>query len=171
MLILDGSRISGEIPPMVTAPSMRIRKHAKLVQPLDYFVGTGTMTAAQLDLIRAALVAKRNIVIVGSTASGKTFLANSILHELAVVCPTDRVLTIEDTAELRLSSVDSLAWVTSPEVDMQLMLKRALRATPGPYRDRRGARRRGVPAPEDVEHGPLGRAVHDPQRQGARSTG
>lgn len=130
VLILDGSRISGEIPPTVTAPSMRIRKHAKLVQPLDYFVETGTMSAEQLEMIRAALVAKKNLVIVGSTASGKTFLANSILRELAAVCPSDRVLTIEDTAELRLSSIDSLAWVTSPEVDMQLMLKRALRATP-----------------------------------------
>ncbi len=42
----------------------------------------------------------------------------------------DRVLTIEDTKELSVSCLDSLSWVTSPEVDMQLMLRRALRATP-----------------------------------------
>ncbi len=130
VLIIDGSRISGEIPPIVAAPSLRIRKHAKLVKPLDYFVETGTMTGAQRELIRDALVRKLNIVIVGSTASGKTFLANSILRDLAELCPGDRILTIEDTAELRPSSTNTLGWATSPEVDMQLMLKRALRATP-----------------------------------------
>ncbi len=130
VLLLDGSRISGEIPPTVSAPSLRIRRHAKLVEPLSYFVESGTMTQAQLDRIREALTAKKNIVVVGSTGSGKTFLANSILRELATLCPNDRVLTIEDTAELRLSSVDSLAWVVSEAVSMQLMLKRALRATP-----------------------------------------
>jgi len=130
VLILDGSRISGEIPPTVTAPSMRIRKHAKLVAPLSYFVETGTMTQVQLEAIQAAIKAKRNIVIVGSTGSGKTFLANSVLRELSELCPADRVITMEDTAELRLSSADSLSWVTSPEVDLQLMLKRVLRATP-----------------------------------------
>lgn len=130
VLLLDGSRISGEIPPMVTAPAMRIRKHARLVRDLDWFVGTGTMGAAQAERLRAAIVAKANIVIVGSTGSGKTFLASSMLKELARLCPEDRVLTIEDTAELATSSADALAWTTSPEVDMRLMLHRALRATP-----------------------------------------
>ena len=130
VLPLDGSRISGEIPPMVAAPSMRIRKHAKLVRDLAWFVEQGTMTDGQATRLREALAAKANIVIVGSTGSGKTFLANSMLKELSIVCPGDRVLTVEDTAELITSSADALSWTTSPEVDMQLMLRRALRATP-----------------------------------------
>ena len=130
VLVLDGSRISGEIPPMVSAPSLRIRKHARLVRPLAWFVETGVMTPDQLERLRAALLAKRNIVVVGSTAAGKTFLAKSLLAELARLAPTDRVLTIEDTAELTVASRDALSWVTTPEVDLQLMLRRALRATP-----------------------------------------
>ena len=130
VLVLDGSRISGEIPPMVASPSLRIRKHARFVRPLDWFVETNVMTPEQLERLRAALLEKRNIVVVGATAAGKTFLAKSLLAELARLVPSDRVLTIEDTAELTVASRDSLSWVTTPEVDMQLMLKRALRATP-----------------------------------------
>ena len=130
VLPLDGSRISGEIPPMVTGPSMRIRKHARVVRDLAWFVEQGTMTACQAERLRAALRSKANVVVVGTTGSGKTFLANSLLKELSIVCPHDRVLTIEDTAELVTSSADALAWTTSPEVDMRLMLRRALRATP-----------------------------------------
>ncbi len=130
VLVLDGSRISGEIPPMVSAPSLRIRKHAQYVEPLSYFVDTGVMTGAQYALIRECIKTRKNIIIVGSTGSGKTFLANSCLKDLAELTPEDRVLTIEDTAELNVSSKDALSWVTTPTVTMQTMLYRALRATP-----------------------------------------
>ena len=129
-LILDGSRISGDIPPIVDAPSIRIRKHARLVRPLGWFVEKGTMSDEQQQTIRAALVAKKNVVVVGSTAAGKTFLAKSLLSEIAQLAPADRILTIEDTPELVVESEDALRWITSPTVDMQLMLRRALRATP-----------------------------------------
>lgn len=129
-LILDGSRVSGDIPPIVDAPALRIRKHARYVKPLSWFVEQGTMSEGQLEVIRESIAAKKNIVIVGSTASGKTFLAKSVLGEIAKIAPSDRILTIEDTPELVVESEDSLRWMTSPDVDMQLMLKRALRATP-----------------------------------------
>ena len=129
-LILDGSRLSGEIPPIVDAPSIRIRKHAKYVKPLHWFVDQGTMTEEQYKTIQQSITDKKNIVIVGSTASGKTFLAKSVLAEIAQLAPTDRILTIEDTPELVVASDDSLRWMTSPNVGMQLMLQRALRATP-----------------------------------------
>lgn len=129
-LLLDGSRVSGEIPPVVTAASFRIRKHAKLVKPLEYFVETDVMSPEQFALIDEAIRAKRNIIVVGSTASGKTFLANSLLHRIAVLCPTDRILTIEDTPELKVSSTDYTSWVVAEPVSMQSMLHRALRATP-----------------------------------------
>ena len=130
VLLLDGSRISGEIPPNVAAPSMRIRKHALHVEPLRYHLDTGVITHEQFELIREAIGNRRNIVVVGGTASGKTFLANSILHEVSALTPTDRVLTIEDTKELVVTSPDNVSWVTTPYVDMKKMLHRALRATP-----------------------------------------
>lgn len=130
MLVLDGSRISGEIPPIVRGPSMRIRKHAKTVMELSRFAELGTLTKTQHEMIQSALKASKNIVIVGGTGSGKTFLANSILRELSELMPGERVLTIEDTPELNITSVDHLSWYITDDVPMQTMLHRALRATP-----------------------------------------
>lgn len=130
MLVLDGSRISGEIPPVVIGPSMRIRKHAKAVMPLSRFVELGTMTAVQQRLIQDAIRISRNIVIVGGTGSGKTFLANSILREISELMKADRILTIEDTPELNVVADDYLSWYVNEDVPMQKMLHRALRATP-----------------------------------------
>ena len=130
MLIIDGSRISGEIPPIVTGPSMRIRKHAKTVVELSSFVDNAVMTTEQYEMIQKAIRAKRNIVIVGGTASGKTFLANSILREVSQLTPSDRILTIEDTPELNVVADDYLSWYVTDDVSMQKMLHRALRATP-----------------------------------------
>lgn len=130
MLIIDGSRISGEIPPIVKGPSMRIRKHAKYVVDLSSFVDKGTMTTEQYDLIQQAIIESNNIVIVGGTASGKTFLGNSILREVSQLMPADRILTIEDTPELNIVADDHLSWYVTDDVPMQKMLHRALRATP-----------------------------------------
>lgn len=129
-LIIDGSRISGEIPPIVIGPSMRIRKHAKSVMELSKFVEFGTMTSEQYALIQEAILASKNMVIVGGTASGKTFLANSILREISQIRQSDRILTIEDTPELNVVSEDHLCWYVTDDVPMQKMLHRALRATP-----------------------------------------
>ena len=130
MLIIDGSRISGEIPPIVTGPSMRIRKHAKSVMPLSNFVDEQTMTSAQYQKIQLAIKQSLNMVIVGGTASGKTFLANSILREVSMLMKDDRILTIEDTPELNVIADDYLSWYVNDDVPMQKMLHRALRATP-----------------------------------------
>ncbi len=130
MLIIDGSRISGEIPPIVKGPSMRIRKHAKKIMPLSRFVEHGAMTDAQYLKIQGAIKTKYNIVIVGGTASGKTFLANSILREISNLMSSDRILTIEDTPELNVKADDYLSWFITDDVPMRTMLHRALRATP-----------------------------------------
>jgi len=130
MLIIDGSRISGEIPPIVSGPSMRIRKHAKFVVDLHTFVDKGTMTSDQYEMIQSAIRASKNIVIVGGTASGKTYLSNSILREVSQLMPMDRILTIEDTPELNMVAEDHLSWYVTDDVPMQKMLHRALRATP-----------------------------------------
>jgi Cdc6-like AAA superfamily ATPase len=56
------------------------------------------------DIIRAAVRWRKNLLIVGSTGSGKTTLVNAVLHELAELTPNDRVISIEDTTELQCSA-------------------------------------------------------------------
>jgi len=129
-LIYDGSRFSGEIPPVVTAPSFRIRKHANAVQPLRFHRKTDVINDVQYDFICNALRAHKNIIIVGATASGKTFFANSLIKTMHDLTPRDRIVAIEDTRELNITQSDSMSWLVTDHVDMRMMLHRVLRATP-----------------------------------------
>jgi type IV secretion system protein VirB11 len=89
-LVLDGSRVSVQVPPIVPAPTLSIRKHASAVFTLEELCSadeeTGrqaVMHRAQADVIRQAVVEKKNILVVGGTGSGKTTLINAILAEIA----------------------------------------------------------------------------------------
>ncbi|MCB1753892.1 MAG: P-type conjugative transfer ATPase TrbB [Gammaproteobacteria bacterium] len=130
VLAIDGSRISGQISPISQTPTFTIRKHDKTKKRLDFFINQGVMTPNQHSYICRAIEAKKNIVVVGSTGSGKTFLTNALLHELSCLCPHDRVLTIEDVCELNVSSENYVSWYTSPTVDLRGLLHESLRAKP-----------------------------------------
>src|SRR6266568_652978 len=79
----SGSRFQGMIPPVVRKPTFTIRKKAIQVFTLDHYVKSGTMTANQYLTIVQAVKTKQNILVVGSTGSGKTTLCNAILDEIA----------------------------------------------------------------------------------------
>jgi len=130
ILIVDGSRISGQIPPIVSAPSFSIRKHSYENRRLSWFVDNGTMTHAQHDILIKAISEKKNIVVVGSTNSGKTYLVKSFLYELSHLSPDDRVLTIEEVGELVVPSRNYTSWYTSPGRTMLDLLHLSLRANP-----------------------------------------
>jgi type IV secretion system protein VirB11 len=123
-----GGRIEALVPPVVSRPSFAIRKFAKSPYSLDYYVETGTMTAEEKLMIMESVVKRKNMIIAGSTGSGKTTLSNAIL---SLIPKEDRVLTIEDTNELDLSGVDNwLQMRTSLNVDMVGLLKAAMRLKP-----------------------------------------
>ena len=67
-----GERFEGLLPPVVTAPTFAIRKPAVAVFTLEDYVGAAIMTEAQADILRAAVAARRNILVAGGTSTGKT---------------------------------------------------------------------------------------------------
>ena len=124
----DGSRFTGFLPSVVTAPSFNIRKHTHSSQHLEDYVKTGVMTQKQFDIIKAAIRQKRNIIVAGGMGSGKTTLLNAILSEVADT--DDRVVMIEDTPELKCEAKNLLSLTTTDTVNQMDLSRAVLRTTP-----------------------------------------
>ncbi len=129
-LPIGGHRFEGLLPPIVSAPSFTIRRRASRLIPLDDYVGEGIMTALQATAIRDAITARMNIVICGGTGSGKTTLANAVIAEIVSTSPQDRMVILEDTAEIRCAAENAVALHTSDAVDMARLLKSTMRLRP-----------------------------------------
>ncbi|MEL5920575.1 ATPase, T2SS/T4P/T4SS family, partial [Stenotrophomonas maltophilia] len=76
-----------------------IRKSAIAVFSLNDYVAAGIMTSDQAGALKAAVEARKNILVAGGTSSGKTTLTNALLAEIAR--SSDRIVLIEDTRELQ----------------------------------------------------------------------
>jgi len=124
------ARFQGLLPPVVDAPSFSIRKHAKKIFALEYYVKNGLMTCEQYEALIKAIHARQNIVISGGTGSGKTTLANAVLAK--IIDTGDRIITVEDTPELRLLSPKGLQLFTKNSIGYgcQQALKDILRLRP-----------------------------------------
>ena len=109
-----GERFEGLLPPVASAPCFAIRKPARVLYRLSDYVSAQIMTPAQAKAMREAVAARRNIVVVGGTSSGKTTLVNALLAEVAE--SGDRVLLIEDTRELHCAAEDCVSLRTKPGV-------------------------------------------------------
>jgi pilus assembly protein CpaF len=97
----DGSRVNIIIPPLaLDGPSISIRKFAKAVFSAEDLIKVGTITREIVDFLAACVQARLNIVISGGTSTGKTTLLNVLSNFLP---NTDRIVTIEDSAELQLN--------------------------------------------------------------------
>jgi pilus assembly protein CpaF len=96
----DGSRIHVVMPPAaVDHPIVAIRRFTQAVRSLDQLVGAGSATRAQVEALEAAVRAKQTILVSGGTGTGKTTLLNLLA---GLISPEDRVVTIEDAAELQI---------------------------------------------------------------------
>src|SRR5512132_1170301 len=97
----DGSRVNAVLPPLSLSGSLlTIRKFGRERFSLDDLVGLGTLSHEVAELLRACLHAELNILVSGGTGSGKTTLLNAMSGEIS---NDDRIVTIEDAAELRLN--------------------------------------------------------------------
>jgi type IV secretion system protein VirB11 len=129
-LPIGGHRFEGLLPPVVARPAFTIRRRASRLIPLEDYVRTGVMTEYQAATIRSAISAKLNIVISGGTGSGKTTLANAVIDEIVKSAPEDRLVILEDTAEIQCAADNAVLLHTSDTIDMGRLLKSTMRLRP-----------------------------------------
>ena len=129
-LPLDGSRFAGQLPPVVPAPTFAIRKKAVSIFTLDQYVADGGMSEAQKTALEKAVLAHRNILVIGGTGSGKTTLVNAIIHQMVVADHSERIFIIEDTGEIQCAAENFVQYHTSLDVTMTMLLKTTLRMRP-----------------------------------------
>jgi pilus assembly protein CpaF len=133
--LADGSRVNVVIPPLaIDGPAISIRRFGAGRPGPDELVESGTLSAAQRDLLREAVADRRSVLISGGTGSGKTTLLNALS---SFIDPAERVVTIEDAAELRLQQPHVVRLESRPagvegrgEVTIRDLLRNALRMRP-----------------------------------------
>ena len=126
-----GERFQGAFMPIVSSPAFAIRKRPEVVFTLDDYVERGILDPAMAAVLREAATSRQNLLIAGGTGSGKTTLANAILAEPAF--SADRVVLIEDTAELQCAAADKVEMLTKrtdPPVTMTDLVRDTLRLRP-----------------------------------------
>lgn len=133
--LADGSRVNVVIPPLaIDGPSLSIRRFGAERPGPDELVALGTLTPEQRDRLAAAVGARRSVLVSGGTGSGKTTLLNALS---GFVGAAERVVTIEDAAELRLRQPHVVRLESRPagvegsgEVTIRDLLRNALRMRP-----------------------------------------
>jgi pilus assembly protein CpaF len=131
----DGSRVNAVVPPVaLDGPSITIRKFLKDKLTPEQLVGYGTLTSGTVEFLKACVVARLNIVISGGTGSGKTTLLNVLS---GFIPENERILTIEDAAELQLQQRHVLRLETktanvdgSGETTVRDLVRNSLRMRP-----------------------------------------
>jgi pilus assembly protein CpaF len=131
----DGSRVNVVIPPLaVDGPAMSIRRFAGIRPDPDELVARGSFDAELRELLRAAVADRRNLIVSGGTGSGKTTVLNALSSFIAA---GERVITIEDAAELRLVQPHVVRLESRPagiegggEVTIRDLVRNALRMRP-----------------------------------------
>ena len=131
----DGSRLNAVLSPvMVSGDSVTIRKFAKDPFVLSQLVAIGTLSAAMAEFIQAAVQGKLSVVVSGGTGSGKTTTLNALS---AFIPAAERIVTIEDAAELQLQQDHVLRMEARPPniegqggIPIRALVRNALRMRP-----------------------------------------
>ncbi len=133
--LADGSRVNVVIPPLaIDGPAVSIRRFGANRPGPEQLVALGTLVPEQRDLLATAVRGRRSVLVSGGTGSGKTTLLNALS---SFVSPGERVVTIEDAAELRLQQPHVVRLESRPagvegkgEVTIRDLLRNALRMRP-----------------------------------------
>ncbi|WP_367277890.1 CpaF family protein [uncultured Shewanella sp.] len=133
--LADGSRVNAIIPPLaLDGPSLSIRRFAVDKLNAAQLIEIGSVTEAMIELLKGGVKGKLNILVSGGTGSGKT----TLLNMLSGFIPSDeRIVTIEDSAELQLQQPHTVRLETRPqniegkgEVSQRDLVKNCLRMRP-----------------------------------------
>jgi pilus assembly protein CpaF len=133
--LADGSRVNVIIPPLsLKGPCLSIRKFSKSMMDFSSFIAGGTLSPQLARALEIAARCRLNIIISGGTGSGKTTLLNSLSR---MIDPGERIITIEDAAELQLQQAHVLSLETRPpntegrgEISQRDLMRNALRMRP-----------------------------------------
>jgi pilus assembly protein CpaF len=133
--LADGSRVNAVVPPLALDGSLlSIRKFARVPISMDRLIEIGSIPAQVSEVLRAVVGARRNVLISGGTGSGKTTLLNAMS---AFIDDRERIVTIEDSAELQLQQAHIVRLETRPpniegkgEITQRDLVKNALRMRP-----------------------------------------
>ena len=133
--LADGSRVNAIVPPLaIDGASMSIRKFAKVPIGMDRLIEIGSVPAPVAEVLKAVVKARRNVLISGGTGSGKTTMLNAMS---AYIDGRERIVTIEDSAELQLQQDHVVRLETRPpniegrgEIGQRDLVKNALRMRP-----------------------------------------
>jgi type IV secretion system protein TrbB len=128
--IFRGGRLQAFVSPVVRAASFILRFPSAAIFSLDELIASSVLTALDAGHLRRAILSRDNVLIAGGTGSGKTTLLNSLLAEIHLLCPDDRLLVLEDTIELRSPIPDTLPLRTSPGVTLADLVAGSLRSLP-----------------------------------------
>jgi len=131
----DGSRVNAVIPPLsLSGPLVTIRKFSKRRLDLNDLVRLGTLNTETIEFLQRCILSELNILISGGTGSGKTTLLNALSTSIP---DSDRIVTIEDAAELRLNQRHVLRLEARPkniegegEIPIRELVRNSLRMRP-----------------------------------------
>jgi pilus assembly protein CpaF len=131
----DGSRVNAIIPPLsLSGPLVTIRKFSKKRYGLQDLVQLGTLSTETVEFLQRCVLSELNILISGGTGSGKTTLLNALS---GAIPESDRIITIEDAAELRLHQRHVLRLEARPkniegegEIPIRELVRNSLRMRP-----------------------------------------
>ncbi|MGH8175588.1 MAG: ATPase, T2SS/T4P/T4SS family [Steroidobacter sp.] len=131
----DGSRINAIIPPLsLVGPILTVRKFAKQRFSMNRLVDTGALTPQMAEFLKICVHYRKNILVSGGTGSGKTTFLNALSESISA---NERIVTIEDAAELRLVQPHVLSLEARPpnvegrgEITIRDLVRNALRMRP-----------------------------------------
>lgn len=131
----DGSRVNAIIPPLaIDGPSLSIRRFAVDLLNAESLIGMGTLTPAMALMLKAVVRGRLNVLVSGGTGSGKTTMLNVLS---SFIPDNERIVTIEDSAELQLQQPHVVRLETRPsniegrgEVNQRELVRNSLRMRP-----------------------------------------
>ena len=132
----DGSRVHVVFPPVaLSGPTVTIRRFPKNPMTMEKLLGYGAITPEAVDFLRKLVVSRHNIFIAGGTGSGKTTFLNALSN---FIPQWERVITIEDSAELQIRNVPNLVSLETRkanskeanEITIRDLIKASLRMRP-----------------------------------------